>query len=1215
MPSQHDVPKRGRWSESGERVLRERYLLKKDGKVVETPDEMCWRVARAVAEAERQWTSDPKVLEQVTKDFAELMLDQKFMPNSPTLMNAGKGNGLQLSACYVLPIEDSITGIFETMKHAAIVHQSGGGTGFAFSRLRRKGAVVRSTHGIASGPVSFLKVYDAATESIKQGGTRRGANMGILRCDHPDVLEFIESKLDGGVTNFNISVAITDNFMQALEKDEEYDLIDPHERAVTGRLRARDVWRRMAECAWKTGDPGVVFIDRMNNSRSNPIPKLATIEATNPCVVGSTRIATDRGLLRMDALCASQAPIRVATDNRVTGRRGLLAVNGGSVVGEQEGVTMRPAIPIFRTGANRTVWKLTTSHGIEITATPDHRFLTVDGYKRLDELEFGDTLLLQSGEGAWSTSRALPPIDYGKCGTTRLVNKSQRGEASPPTEWSMELGEVFGYIVGDGYIRRHGTAEDLGMAVDARDADVAATIQARMQSWFGLTGNRTERQGHSQVTYHGSPATFFRALGMTEAKAPEKRVPESIFCSPRDAVVGFLRGLFSADGGVQIGGPGNKSCTVRLASSSRRLCQDVQLLLLNLGIVSSIRLRRQASMRLMPNSQRELAEYATSAQYELMLDKVNRDKFCQEIGFMQRRKQERASRWIEQKLRPSFRETFTTKVAYIEPAGSADVYDTTEPETHSVVVNGLVTHQCGEQALFPYDVCNLGSINLATMLARGEDGAWRVDWDLLEKTTRQCTRFLDDVIDINPYPLPQIDKVAKENRRIGLGVMGWADMLFRLGIPYNSDEALDLGRRVMQFITDKAHEESAELAKTRGHFPTWPDSIYKDEAPLRNGTLTTVAPTGTISIIADCSSGIEPIFALAFRHIVGERHLTFINPIFEEVAKERGFYSEELMAEVAERGTLHDVEGVPEDVKRVFVTAHEIAPDWHVKMQGAFQAGCDNCISKTINLPNEATVEDISAAYELAYRLGCRGITVYRDGSKFGVLHVGTGKDEKPKEQPAAEAQPAAQEAVAVAEPAPEPPEEPAAPSPSPLVLTRPRRVSGYTYRTVTPVGTAFVTINSLPERGPFEVFVTVGNAGSDLAADAEALGRLISLYLRSASWMSPQERLQQIVLQLRGIGGSRSLGFGRDRVRSLPDAVAMVLEEHMRAEAGEEAPDEEAHLGYTNGHGGGGANAALMPVIAGKVSGDLCPQCGSAGAFVYEEGCKKCHACGYSEC
>jgi ribonucleoside-diphosphate reductase alpha chain len=413
--------------------------------------------------------------------------------------------------------------------------------------------------------------------------------------------------------------------------------------------------------------------------------------------------------------------------------------------------------------------------------------------------------------------------------------------------------------------------------------------------------------------------------------------------------------------------------------------------------------------------------------------------------------------------------------------------------------------------------------------------------------------------------------------------MGWADMLFELAIPYDSQEAVALAEQVMAFINQIGHDEDARLAKTRGHFPNWPRSIYKDGPPMRNSTVTTIAPTGSISIIAGTSSGIEPIFALAFRHVVkqpggGERVLTFVNPIFEQMAKERGFWSEELMAEVARQGTCHGVKGVPPEVQRVFVTAHEIAPEWHIRTQAAFQKHTDNGVSKTINLPQEASPDDVASAYQLAYETGCLGITVFRDGCKGEqVLNVGTEKKE--------------------AEPSDEAPAIPKAPKPRPAVLT------GTTYRKTTPVGTAYITVNANGEgkQQPFEVFINIAKAGSDTTALAEALGRLISLVLRLPSPLSAFERAQDIVVQLRGIGSGRATGFGPQRVMSLPDAVAQVLAEHVGLSGTEPLPglpdlDNETHP---------------LPILSGA---DLCPECGQA-TFVMEEGCKKCHACGFSEC
>ena len=751
----------GRWSEPALRVLRERYLIRHEGEVAETPEEMCWRVAVAIARAEEGFGRSQAGVGEVAAAFYDMMVEGQFLPNSPTLMNAGKGNHLQYSACYVLPVGDSMPEIFDSVKAAAIIHQSGGGTGFAFSRLRPKNDIVRSTGGRASGPVSFLRVFNAATEAVKQGGTRRGANMGVLRVDHPDILEFIECKLDGGITNFNISVAVTDAFMAALEVGGDYELINPRTAQPAGTLSARDVFDRIVHAAWRTGDPGLVFIDRINASPANPTPELGQIEATNPC---------------------------------------------------------------------------------------------------------------------------------------------------------------------------------------------------------------------------------------------------------------------------------------------------------------------------------------------------------------------------------------------------------------------------GEQPLLPNEACNLGSLNVAQFV-RQRDGRWTVDWEELERVVRLAVRFLDDVIEVNPYPLAVIDATVKANRRIGLGIMGWADLLFALEIPYDSQEALDLADRLIAFVEEKGHDQSARLAEERGAFPNWSRSIYRNGRPLRNSTVTTIAPTGTISMIAGCSSGIEPVFALAFEHRVRsgdtERVLRFVSQSFERLGRERGFYSDALMEEVARRGSLHGIPGVPDDARAVFKTAHEIHWSWHVRHQAAFQRRTDNGVSKTINLPAESGEGDVAEAYLLAWREGCLGITVFRDGCKGGqVLNVGVGEG-------------ASGNAGTLTER---------------VVKPRPHSLSGATYRMETPIGTAFITVNETPGGDPFEVFVQVGKAGSDTMAVAEALGRLISLVLRLPSPLSAQRRLEEVISQLSRIGGGQPTGFGAAKVLSLPDALARTLSEHTGIERGDEP---------SAGAGRAGARRRV---------GDLCKECGQA-TFVYEEGCKKCLSCGFNEC
>ncbi|MBU1031684.1 adenosylcobalamin-dependent ribonucleoside-diphosphate reductase [Patescibacteria group bacterium] len=803
------------FSESAKKILQERYLLKTgDGGVAETVAERFWHLAYDIASADFDFGATPKAVQDLAVEFYTIMVNQEFLPNSPTIMNAGKNNGLQYSACFVLPIGDSLPEIFDAVKYAALIHQTGGGTGFSFSRLRPQGSRVKTTGGVASGPVSFLRVFNAATESIKQGGTRRGANMGVLRIDHPDILEFIRCKseldeynksfyevatpslsddvarenfrlqlLDKQIANFNISCGITDKFMDACYKGENYDLVDPGTGEAVGKLNAKQVFDEIVERAWATGDPGLIFIDRINHSSANPVPELEKIEATNPC---------------------------------------------------------------------------------------------------------------------------------------------------------------------------------------------------------------------------------------------------------------------------------------------------------------------------------------------------------------------------------------------------------------------------GEQPLAPWDACNLGSINLGKFVRPLREASQLADdseinWEGLRDVTRKAVHFLDNVVQVNPYTLPQIYEKVHSNRRIGLGVMGWADMLFKLKIPYDSDEAIELAEKIMKFINEEGHTISQELAKTRGPFPNWAHSIYKDDKPIRNSTITTIAPTGTISIIADCSSGIEPVFALAYIHQVKRpglptRTLTIVNQTFEAIAKKEGFYSEELAGKIMDRGSVKGFEEVPQIWQRVFVTAPEIDPEIHVKMQAAFQQNTDNCVSKTINLPNSATRDDIAKAYLLAWETGCSGITVYRDGSKHvQVLNISSSLNSGKIEDPEAP------------------------------VAERPMILRGRTYKVSTPVGEAFITVNRDSEGQPFEVFVTVGRAGMHTMADAEAMGRLVSLSLRlarGAKETDPKKVAGKIVGQLKGIGGASYVGFGKNRVMSLADAIAKVLAEDL-AQDQAQGNIETLPLNLTIDNSD---PVDPEPNTLAHLQADLCPECGSA-SFVMEEGCKKCHSCGYSMC
>ncbi len=725
-------------------VLEKRYLLRDNkGNVIEKPEEMFHRVAKAIAAAELLY--DPRANTKAIEDvFYRLMYGLEFLPNSPTLMNAGKKLG-QLSACFVLPVEDSMESIFDAVKYTALIHKSGGGTGFSFSRLRPENDVVGSTGGVASGPVSFMRAFDTVTDVTKQGGTRRGANMGILNIDHPDIMKFIEAKANqSAFTNFNLSVAITADFMEAVKAGDDYDLINPHTKEVVGKLNAKEVFGKIVDMAWRTGDPGIIFIDRINEA--NPTPHLGKIESTNPC---------------------------------------------------------------------------------------------------------------------------------------------------------------------------------------------------------------------------------------------------------------------------------------------------------------------------------------------------------------------------------------------------------------------------GEQPLLPYESCNLASINLSKMMKK-KGSAYEIDYSKLARMVKTGVRFLDNVIDVNKFPLQQIEEMTKKTRKIGLGIMGFADMLVMLGVPYNSHEALEVAEDLMAFINKKATEASVELAKERGTFPAFKGSIYDvpDGPQVRNATRTTIAPTGTLSMIAGCSSGIEPLFALSYtKTVLDGTPFVEVNPYFEEAAKKGGFYSDELMKKLAEGAHLSEIKGAPDKIKRVFVTAHEITPEWHVKMQAAFQRSTDNAVSKTINFPHEATREDTAHAYMLAYEEGLKGITIYRDRSRDSQVLTTGKKPEKALEETAARAP-----------------------------RKRPSETKGTITKVNTGCGNLYVTV-AYDDKGIFEVFATLGKSGACASAQVEAICRLITLSLRSGVDVA------QVVKQLRGIRCSSISWEGGKSILSCADAIASVLEKHINTE---EKPKLEDY--------------GLAKNMVGQ-----CPEC--SNMLVFSEGCYHCPACGYTKC
>ena len=742
MPKKISPRRVSRLSENALTVLRRRYLRRDtEGKVLETPAHMFKRVAQTIGGADKIFNEKADTT-KLSEAFYQSMAGLEFLPNSPTLMNAGRELG-QLSACFVLPVGDSMEEIFDAVKFTALIHKSGGGTGFSFSRLRPANDVVMTTTGVSSGPISFMRVFDVATETIKQGGTRRGANMGILRVDHPDIMDFIMCKADQKqLNNFNISVGLTEIFMQAVENDENYELINPRNGQVTGTLNAQKVFNRIVAQAWENGEPGIVFLDRLN--RDNPTPHVGRIESTNPC---------------------------------------------------------------------------------------------------------------------------------------------------------------------------------------------------------------------------------------------------------------------------------------------------------------------------------------------------------------------------------------------------------------------------GEQPLLPYESCNLGSINLAKMVYNGN-----INWKRLKEVIELAVHFLDNVVEVNDYPLSQIAEMTFGNRKIGLGVMGWADMLILLGIPYSSEEAIQLAEKVMQFINDQGHASSRELAKKRGAFPNFKGSLYdqRGEPPIRNATITTIAPTGTISIIANASSGVEPLFAVSYvRKVMDNDILVEVHHQFEKIARERGFYSPELMQRIAQHGTIRDMDEIPPDVRKLFVTAHDISPEVHIAMQAAFQKYTDNAVSKTVNFVNGATIDDVVNVYQLAYKLDCKGVTIYRDGTRDKqVLSTGKTEDKAPRA--------AGDEEKKV------------------VKRERPKVLKGWTYQMQTGCGPLYVTVNQ-DVTGLFELFTTMGKAGGCAASQSEAIGRMVSLAWRSGI------QAKQIIKQLQGISCHSPSGFGENKILSCADAVAKAIQSHMAANGFETATEKVKFLK------------------------GACPDCG--GIVEHEGGCAVCRLCGYSEC
>ena len=1115
--------------ENAVKVLRRRYVMKDlKGQPIEQPNEIFPRVAQNLSQAEQTYNknspakSTKRVLE-AEEEFFNVMVQHLFLPNSPTLMNAG-ARLQQLSACFVLPVEDSLSAIFQSVKETALIHQSGGGTGFSFARLRPNNDIVGSTGGVASGPVGFIRVFDTATDVVKQGGTRRGANMAVLRVDHPDILEFIHAK-DSGDTleNFNISVAVTDTFMKAVIEDGSYDLINPRDQSVVGQYRALEIWRQIVDSAHLTGDPGLIFIDTIN--ATNPNPHLGPIEAVNPCVTGDTIVYTASGLRPIEELLAESQFHDIATDGRFQAGHFNL-----STAVMQSGVK-----PIYR---------LTTQEGYQLRLTADHKVMTTRGWVPASDLHEGDLIHIANSGGGFGT------------------------------QGDEETGTVLGWLIADGTV--HGSQEP-GACLD-----FYGEKRQLVEPFTLMVNDIIHRPANARHIHVGATAVIDRdletvkstrlaALASNHGLTPGNKhhVPTSVLQGTQQMQAAFLRALFTADGTVLANT--EKGACIRLSSSYEQLLHGVQNLLLNFGIAARLYMDRYpAKMKAMPNGKGGHSPYQTRANHELHIGRENAARFRDQVGFMLQSKQDKLENALNSYERGPYKESFTARFKSLDYEGEEPVYDLTEPNSHSFIANGIVVSNCGEQPLLPNEACNLGSINLARMVSYPENGPQEINWDLLEKVCHTAVHMLDNVIDMNRFPTEPVRKVTQSTRRIGVGVMGTADMLVQLGLPYDSEEARELAGQLMKFINDKVHDASRKLASSRGAYPEQrvPDTSDHNHA-IRNTAPTTIAPTGTISIIANASSGIEPLFALAYtRNVMDQTKLAEVNPYFLAAAKAHGFYSEEVMEHVARTGSIQDT-NLPQWAKDVFKTAQDISPQDHVLMQAAFQEHVENGVSKTINFPNHATKADIQDAYLLAYNTKCKGITVYRDGSKAGqVLSTGNTSMTQPETTVNGRVQ----------------------------ARQRPRTMTGTTERVRTAHGNVYVTINRDDSLDPFELFCQVGKAGSCDSAQIEAISRMISLALRAN--IDPTE----IITNLRGITCCVTWDQGT-RVNSIPDAIAQVL--HHVVEPLANATNEET---YT---------IPLIPDQRQEYPRPqvLCPDCQSP--TIFQEGCQSCTApgCGWNKC
>lgn len=1163
------------------RCFLDKYALRDvEGQVVEkTPLEMWKRIARELAsveaskEKQREWQ----------KKFYWLLEDFRFIPGGRIMFGAGQPRRATLLNCYVIPIkEDSIESIFEWCKEAARTYSFGGGVGTDISILRPKGAPVNNAAIYSTGSVSFMDLFSMTTGTIGQAG-RRGALMITISCDHPDVMEFIEIKNDPSRTKVqfaNISVRLTDEFMEAVEKDKPFTL--RYENDVIGRftkkVRAKEVWEKLIQNAHASAEPGLIFWDNVKRESTTEYNGMEVI-TTNPCsLAGDTYVLTPYGICELQELVERSKMERrwadVIIDKRAADRRGI-----------------HTATPSFigMTGFNE-LWRVRLSNGMEVLATPDHKFKVLNhqkfdpehnsyGWKRADELSVGDEIPIFVDRGARKLCFAHRSWELqldAKALAAKRKDAKVQTLCTIPKEWDLDVAYLLGYCVGDATYNH----EKITVYFHEGDADhLSRCVNRVTRKYIGREFPLQKSEGEKSFKINITSAVFrrfLRELGLENATASTKVIPKTILMdAPEEVVAAFVRGLFDADGTIWYSG-GGKRKALSVASVSEKLIRQLQLVLLQWGIYSHVGLATKESgeFAYTTKSGKAITYVGRNPVWRLTISNVTCLKtFRKHIGFALPRKAQLLESAISLAEGTSSRPRsplHSSKVICVEPTRvHAPVYDLTEPSTKSFIANGMVVSN-SEIPLEPYGCCCLGNINLARFVKGEFEKGAAVDWQNLEIALRYATRFLDNVLDYNAdkHPLRHQKEASLHSRRIGVGFTGFGDMLIKMGLKYDTEAAIEFTDELFERAKNIVYDESTQLAVEKGTFPAFELEkhmrspfverldrrvLTKIKAHgLRNAALLTVPPVGSGSVLAGCTSGIEPIFELSY--------------VRKSKSLSKGEFQvhHPLVQEYMDRFGLKD----PKDLPNLFVTAHQIKPEFRVQMQAAIQRHIDHAISSTVNLPRDITPEEVAKIYLLGWKRGCKGITVYREGSREGIL-ITQGE--------------AARKRATI--------------TPRP----RPQVVKGKTYRMKTEMGNIYVTINE-DDKGMVEVFANLGKSGSSGMAFTEAIGRLISLALRSG--VKPTAVIDELSL----IRGLRPVVQEDGKVVfSVPDAIAKAMEEYLKG--GEQlALLEDVKPTQTAKHPEVGTNGHDH-----KRQAELCPSCG--GLLMFTNGCYICSDCGFSEC